>query len=164
MKLFRSYESLARRERITLFTLISLTALSLAFIFYNSLLPPAASGEESAAVGGFLSLLLPEGAWITEFILENLRSLAHFAEFFVLGALTAAMIHLFSYKPAVLIFPSVVFGLLVGFFDETVQIFSGRGPEIVDVWVDTLGYLTATLAVLLIWLIARRIQGKEKGK
>ena len=162
MMLFLPYRSLSVKKRATLFVLLSLFLLSLAFIFYNSSLPPAESSEESGKVGGFLALIFPEGAPFTEFLLTNLREIAHFAEFFILGVFSALMLVLFSYRPMTLAAASVIFGHLVGFLDETVQIFSGRGPEITDVWLDTLGYFTATALVIITHFAATVLRRKKE--
>lgn len=34
---------------------------------------------------------------------------------------------------------SVRFAFYIAFIDETIQIFSGRGPQIADVWLDVFG-------------------------
>ena len=47
----------------------------------------------------------------------------------------------------------------VAFIDETIQIFSGRGPQIRDVWVDLLG---ASIG-LLIATVVRKIWKYKKS-
>ena len=162
MKLFLPYGSLDTKRRALLFVLLSLCLLALAFIFYNSSLSPSASGEQSDAVGGVIESVLPEGAPITDFLVTNIRVTAHFAEFFLLGALVSLTLVLFSYRPIVLAIPSAVVGVLIGLTDETVQYFSARGPEILDVWIDAFGYFAATVTVILIYLAVRYFKARAK--
>jgi VanZ family protein len=49
----------------------------------------------------------------------------------------------------------------VAFIDETIQIFSGRGPAILDVWIDTLGFITLSFAVYLVFFLRDLISKKE---
>ncbi len=163
MKLFLSYGSLDTKKRILLFILISLCLCSVVFIFYNSLLPPSESSEQSDAVGGFIESILPEGAPITEFLVENVRVAAHFAEFFALGSFVALILVFFSCRPIILAVPSVAAGIFVGLLDETVQIFSGRGPEIFDVWVDAFGYFTATAVVISVYFVIALVRRKREN-
>lgn len=50
---------------------------------------------------------------------------------------------------ALFILHSAFFCILTAFIDETIQIFSGRGASIKDVWIDTFGALAGILIVLL---------------
>lgn len=164
MELFTPYKSLDTKKRVLLFVLLSLCILSLAFIFYNSSLPPEKSDEQSTAVGEVIDeivdTVLPESPPVKDSI--NLRKMAHFFEFFMLGVAVSLTIVFFSRRPIVLVLPSVFFGGFVGFVDETVQIFSRRAPAILDVWIDTFGYATATAAVFLIYLGSKAITAKYK--
>ena len=40
--------------------------------------------------------------------------------------------------------------------DETIQIFTGRGPQIQDVWLDFAGGFTGLLVMLALWALLRR--------
>ena len=64
---------------------------------------------------------------------------------------------------------AAAFGVLLrcnfcAFLDETIQIFSGRGPDIKDVWLDTFGSAAGILITLLILSLRNRLAGKERGK
>ena len=71
-------------SRILCFVFLGLALLWLAFIFSNSLKSAEESAEDSGKVLAFLQGLFPS---LTD---EGVRKLAHFAEFFVLGALATA--------------------------------------------------------------------------
>lgn len=130
------------RTRIGIFAkyvLLIMIVATLAFIFVQSLLPPEKSSEESGTVGEIIGEIIPPETPTGEYIQTNLRKLAHFTEFALLGAETSLYILLFvrRIKYSLLSLPSA---LLVALFDETVQIFSGRGPAIKDVWIDFAGF------------------------
>ena len=127
--------------------LTALTLITLCIIWGHSALGQDSSAAESGwlfeHIGGLLRLIFgPEKA--TEHLL---RKLAHFGEFFLLGAemyLLAAECGRTGIAAA--------FGVLLrcnfcAFLDETIQIFSGRGPDIKDVWLDTFGAAAGILLV-----------------
>ena len=57
-------------------------------------------------------------------------------------------------------FIAVISVQFIAFLDETVQIFSGRGPEISDVWIDIFGFLTLFAITLGAAFAARVIMNK----
>ena len=63
----------------------ALTAVCLAFIWGNSLLPGEISGAISDQVEHVLEMLLPEGEVLPEESVFPLRKLAHITEFTALG-------------------------------------------------------------------------------
>lgn len=136
-----------------------LILLTLAVIWGHSMMPGDVSGEESGFVfrvmSPVLKVLLPD-AWVTEHLV---RKLAHFTEHGVLGAeltLYAAFYKDLSKRRIV----NIIFsGLAVAFLDETIQIFSGRGPAIADVWIDLFGFTTGLLIVRL--SLAFPLRGKQ---
>ena len=140
---------------------------TLSFTFYQSVLTQEASAEQSEAVGGFLGEIFPPDTQTGEFVQENVREIAHFTEFFFLGLFLSLYVVIFlpSVGAAVrarvrYMIYSLIICPIVPLIDETIQIFSGRGPEIADVWLDIFGYLTSTLSIylsyLLIGIISRR--------
>lgn len=125
--------------RILLVT-VSLTVLS---FFVQSALPPTLSSAESDAVSGFFSLIIPENTVIGGFIHDNIRKIGHFCEYGLLGIQLALFAHFSETKnKANLTLRFTAFALFVALCDETVQIFSGRGPQISDVWLDFFGFCT----------------------
>ncbi len=104
-----------------------LTALLIAFIFWNSFQDADASNDASSK---FLFLFGGDMFWI--------RKTAHFAEFTLLGVLLTLDARKTDLKKAVgwLICAAVIVALT----DETIQSFSiGRSSEVRDVWIDTAG-------------------------
>ncbi len=154
---------------------VILLILTLVIIFGHSAMPPKVSSSESSFVAKLLEPILvklfPEGADLEHFV----RKAAHFTEFFLLGLQLFLLIKsllrtssglkpsgtspekVLSKAPvhrAFLLSPAISWCL--AFFDETIQIFSGRGPAIQDVWLDTFGAVTACLILWLLHLIKRK--------
>jgi len=130
-----------RRKVYRAFFVLALLTLLAAFVF--SALPQTVSGQQSAWLKDFLSRLT--GLEWNELLL---RKLAHLMEYTLIGLFAgAALIQLdWQLSDAVRLW---VVGLLAAFLDETIQVFSGRGPAILDVWIDVAGVLIGTCLVLL---------------
>ncbi len=86
---------------------------------------------------------------------QLVRKLAHFLEYCLLGtelslfgAVTAASYsNRFSLRHMIFIMLGIAFS--AAFLDETIQIFSARGPAISDVWLDFTGAVTGMLLGLI---------------
>ena len=52
-------------------------------------------------------------------------------------------------------------GLTAAFIDETIQIFSGRGAAIADVWIDLAGFTTGFLITRLICMWYKKTVAKK---
>lgn len=134
------------QKRIRLCTV--LLVLNLAVIWGNSLLPGTTSGQVSGSVlEPIVELLhLPEE---TVGVLHTvIRKLAHFTEFACLGVLLTWYRGMCDGKCSS--FLPVLLGMAAATVDESIQLFiPGRGPSLVDVWLDTFG--AATGMMLLRW-------------
>ncbi len=135
--------------------LITLFFLNLLFIFANSILPPDVSGEESDAVSGLLAKIFPPDSEFGRFVIENVRKIAHFTEFFTLGVTVSLYTVKFTDRKYAFLLSYAV-GFAVAFFDETIQIFTGRGPMISDVWLDFFGFASSLSIVYLINTIIQK--------
>ncbi|MBQ7058119.1 MAG: VanZ family protein [Firmicutes bacterium] len=165
-----------------------LLILTVALIWSQSMLGQKVSSSESGFVTQLLypllEKLLPTDTDLEHFV----RKAGHFTEFFLLGfQLCLIWLRVWRYIPQqpsdagpdrpglVTCYPAFVpravwptVGLtlacssgtswLVAFLDETIQIFSGRGPMIQDVWLDLSGALCAILLVLLIYGLRQKSQ------
>ena len=128
--------------------------VTLVVIWGHSLLGREASSEESSFVMAlltpFLEIFVGRGN-VTEHLV---RKLAHFCEFFILGIELQLFFSLLkSRKSAVLL--ALSHGLFAAFTDETIQIFSGRGPMIQDVWLDFSGVTAGSLLALAVIMFRR---------
>ena len=125
--------------------LLALIILTLLFIWGNSLLNREQSSGESAwvmqLVTPFLELFVGKGS-VTE---RLVRKLAHFAEFALLGL---ELFFWFYGQPKKLrsaLLLAVAHGLFAALTDETLQLFSGRGSQVQDVWLDFAGTTVGTV-------------------
>lgn len=144
-----------------------LTALWVAFIFSNSLKPAAESSEDSQWLLGLVQKLLP-GA--TE---HGLRKAAHFGEFGVLGVLgVLTCIAAWKRRRGPLsreIFKYVWWlpatGVLTAVIDEMLQFFTpGRSAEVLDVLLDTAGFVTGTVIAASIAAAASAIAAARRSR
>lgn len=134
--------------------LLVVTILMLAFIWSQSAIPVSGSSHESV--------------WFTEHIMEPLlrligvetiteslvRKIAHMFEYFVLSVLL-----FFLWRRAV--WKTLLTGFIIAFLDETIQVISGRGPQITDVWIDLIG---VAVGIALGWLVTGEGKKTESRK
>ena len=146
-----------------------LIALTLALIWSNSMQSRAVSGGMSGSLKTWLEQLLHTE--ISEFLL---RKAAHFSEYGLLGVEFSLLLGLQHDKNGknlqhgrnLLDFPLI--GMLCAVTDETIQIFSGRGSLVSDVWIDTTGFSTGFFLTVLLFLFINhckksRVTGNRKG-
>lgn len=147
------------RAKIILVIYLVINLLWLGFIFGHSLAPSEESREESGSVLSWVNRFLsPIGLELT---MHQIRKCAHFAEFFIAGALFCGWIPLLG-KKILASLPSVLFAsLFTAVCDEGIQIFTGRGPMVSDVWLDFAGTVCAILIVLPLTDLFRKKKGKE---
>lgn len=121
-----------------------LLGLILFFIWGNSMLSMEDSKSFSSAVGDFLSKIFGlesgDGGGDTMIGGIGLRKIAHFVEFCALGVIFSLILRLYIKDTCITLLSLALFGFIVPMIDETIQIFSGRGPMVSDVWIDVGGY------------------------
>jgi len=131
-----------------------ITLLTLAFIWIHSCIGQEGSAEESGFVYEllcpFFEIFMGKGNVTEHFI----RKMAHFTEFFALGfeLMIFMRLYLKSSMP-VLMINAWALSTFCALIDETIQIFSGRGPAVADVWLDSAGAMTGVLLGLAAVLI-----------
>jgi len=141
------------KKKIGKISLLFLIALTLLFIFIQSALPPETSSAESDAVGDIVEEIIPSDTPTGSYIQVNLRKIAHFVEFALLGVLVALYVSFFM-KKAAFIALSYPAALIAAFIDESIQMFSRRGPSVFDVWIDFSGFFVfATLVYVAFFAI-----------
>lgn len=150
------------KKAITILSIIILATL--AFIWIHSCIDREDSSMESGFVYDllcpFFELFMGKGNVTEHFI----RKLAHFTEFFGLGLELMLFMRLefLKVKP-VLPVNAWVFGTFCALIDETIQLFSGRGPAVQDVWLDSAGCLTGVLIMLAGIMLADKKNKKKNG-
>ena len=143
--------------------LIIIIILNLAFIYTQSLIPPEKSSQESDAVGGIISEIIPPDTPEGKFVLENLRKIAHFTEFAFLGFFVSLYIIIYErrVRRALLSAPAA---LILALLDETLQYLSGRGPLVSDVWIDFFGFVTSSVNLYTVYVITAFVVKKCKQR
>lgn len=151
--------------------LIGIVILTLAFIFVQSTLPQETSGAQSDAVGGFLDAILPDSPF-KDFLIDDVRKVAHFVEFAVLSSELMALnlVYILKNEEKEKRTSSKVknhlsllaFGMFVALVDETIQVFSKRGPRVPDIWIDMFGFISALAAFLIVQTLVFAIKKKKK--
>ena len=155
-----------KKNKLLRILLIVLIICTVAFIWSQSCLGKTASSSQSGWVREFLQNMVDTLGLRIQIEELVVRKLAHFLEFFVLG-LEVTLYGIIGGKPDrndVLWMPGTVF--LIAFADETIQIFSKRGPAIADVWLDIAGGVTAMLLVFALYYLisaCKRTGGKRRG-
>lgn len=138
-----------------------LIVATLCFIWGNSMLTKT---QSSTGSGKLFLKFKPFFDWVfgEGVITHNVfRKITHFCEFGLLGIevfVLNALLH--KIKPLNLII-LLVYGLAVASIDEIIQIFSSRGPSVVDVLIDLSGYAFAILVLTLFTFIIRKIKTRK---
>lgn len=125
-----------------------------AFIWSRSLQSAADSSADSSRIARLIMSLLgwdTQPDWLTYVI----RKTAHFAEFGALGLLWGEGSQTYGRR-------LWLWGLPTGAIDECLQFFApGRAPMVLDVVIDTAGYLCGVAFVWLVWRWLDRTKRKE---
>jgi len=157
-------EKKLNRKRILTIVLIVLILVTIVFIWSNSLQSIPESQARSlgflARIKPFLGIFVGSGN-VTDHLV---RKLAHFTEFGALGCELALLLALQKRVSWQLVVNCAFVAMVVALTDETIQIFTGRGSQVQDVWLDFAGACAGILFVLLIRLlitVARRKRNKN---
>lgn len=138
----RDYERLCRLIKI-------LIALTLAFIWVNSLMPRAESQAMSQGLlEHMVEFLRAIGIHLSPKSDHFLRKLAHFVEFGILGAEFSLLLHLRGRQSRQGFVNCAFAGLSAAVIDESLQLLSKRGSQVQDVLLDFCGYMVG------LWLCA----------
>lgn len=133
--------------------LLILMVLTVLFIWSNSLWSKETSSAQSGTVRAALQSFLNFFGISLQLTDWFVRKAAHFLQFFLFGGeVTLYCIFRNDFcRRDVGSIVTAVFG--VAFLDETLQIFSKRGPMIADVWLDAAGGVTAMLLVFAFYFL-----------
>ena len=127
-----------------------LLCVALAVIWGNSLCTGEASGAMSGSILEWINVFLHLNDTGAQTLHLVIRKVAHFTEFACLGTLLTWLFGMMGEKKGRLVCMPLLCGLLAACADETIQVFiPGRGPALIDVWIDTAGVITG-IALLLI--------------
>lgn len=93
-----------------------------------------------------------------------IRKLAHFTAFAFMGAFSSVAMLTYTYKRRIKVTVPLIIGLLYATTDELHQAFvPGRGPMVLDVFLDFFGCLCGTACVfLLVYYFCERSKESER--
>ena len=138
--------------------IITFAVLSLLFIWTNSVIAPGASSRASGyftrILGPLLEIIVGRGN-VTEHLV---RKLAHLAEYAFFGLWLALWMEADDRKAL----NALLAGFITAFIDETIQMFTGRGPSIKDVWIDVSGVAAGIGAIHVILALTGYFIRKKK--
>ncbi len=149
MEALKNIFSKKNLRRILRYVLILSMIATISFMFYQSLKSQEKSAETSEKVEQIIEPILPSDTPVGGYVQDNIRKIAHFIEFFLLGAELSLFVLLFHRK-RLFVVGSYMIAVVVALLDETIQIFSDRGSSVADVWLDVLGFVTAATVVYVI--------------
>ena len=149
--------------RMAQILLILLIVATVVHAFYQSSLPVKESVAQSDKIGEIIEEIIPPDTKPGEYVQKNLRKLAHFTEFFFLG-LWSSLYTVFYTKRKWSCASLIPFGMTVALLDETVQIFSKRGPSVTDIWIDIFGYVCAAVPIIIFCFVFLLIRRHRSGR
>ena len=161
IRYLRSLKNLKAPEWIMIAVIIA----TIAFIFTQSALAPEVSTAESNSTAEFIAKLISTDTIVGRFVFDNVRKIAHFVEYGVLGTEIAIFVLLFVKIKKTAIPKTLIVSFFIAFIDESIQIFSGRGPSISDVWLDVSGYLTfSAITYLFAVAVGKFVKKIQSGR
>lgn len=142
--------------------IVLLVVLTICFIWWNSLDTAQESLEKSDAVREAVEPVL-EPIVGPGNVTDNLvRKMAHFFEFAVLGCELGALLLIFFRRLNPGRVAYCLFGAMaIALADETIQIFTGRGSLVQDVWIDFCGACVGMGAVAIACLVFLRVKRRS---
>ncbi|MEX0975197.1 MAG: VanZ family protein [Bacillota bacterium] len=147
----------SRVQSILIFMLI----VTLGFIWGNSIGSAPKSHSESQKALEYVRPILEPVVGADNFTDHLVRKIAHFVEFGALGGELAALLVVRRRVRLQGIANCLFAGLSVAVIDETIQIFSDRGPLVQDAWLDFAGVCAGIALILLInWLAVQLVRGR----
>ena len=139
-----------RRTKKRMILCTALLIAVLAFIWGNSLTNGEDSGNLSGSIMEWINAFLRLDELGADRLHHLIRKMAHFTEFACLGLLLTWRFGMMGEKKGHLVCMPLFCGMAAACVDETIQVFvPGRGPSLIDVWIDTAGD-SVGIALLLI--------------
>ena len=149
-----------KKQKIWIWLITAGILCVLGFIWSNSMDSQMDSAAKSDAVLRWIKPLLEIFTGKGNVTAHLVRKLAHFTEFSVLGVLLAVWLlvkRVWKWRSVAL---CLLTGLTAGAIDETIQIFTGRGPMVRDALLDFSG---VCFGVGCVWLAVLIAEGNRKN-
>lgn len=123
--------------------LFSMILILLAFIWIHSVIPEHISAKESLWITNNLLIPVLHPFGIVSIEKEVVRKAAHIIEYLLISIILSCY-----WKNKLL--QNIYSGFLIAFLDESIQMLTGRGALILDVWIDLVGIFLGTAVV---WML-----------
>jgi Predicted integral membrane protein len=136
-------------HNVLLITIIVLIIATLAFIWINSSVSPTTSDSISNDVYESVESVTQAVTGSDSLTNHIVRKAAHFIEYAVLGIELSLLLILIKKIRLQPIINCAFAGFATAVIDETIQIFSGRGSNIPDVWIDFAGFCSGFTIIML---------------
>ena len=155
-------KDLSTIRKIAVSVIIITIALTIGFIWGNSIMSKEASNEESETVSSTLQTVVDAVFGEDVVPVENgvVRKIAHATEFAVLGMEFCLLLIALKQEDVKKYLQILPCGLFVAAVDEGIQVFSNRGPAFTDVLIDFCGFFVIAAVFLAIYAI--RVKAKAK--
>ena len=145
------------RQRLPLLATVFWIAAAVIFIFSQSLPDIPASQAQSERVMEIVEPILEPIVGEGNVTNHLVRKLAHFTEFGVLGMALSTLLVLLGCTLSRLLH-ALSFAALIALSDETLQLFSQRGSQVQDVWLDIAGAVCGLAFILLLRQLYRLLR------
>ena len=159
-------------KKIVLLRILYVTlAISMILVWGQSCINKTESRESSDAIVEMIKPIdqleegyrSPNGMTYVE-LSTYVRKAAHVIEYAAVGFQIMAILLLKKKKELKVAINVLFLGGLIGLVDETIQIFSERGSEVGDIWIDMAGILVGILGARFIgWIVEKRLKKKIKA-
>ena len=131
---------------------IILVIICIGFILIHSLIPESKSAHESLWFTE--NVLNPVLSWFGIVVdKEIVRKIAHAVEFCILSLILSLW-----WKKAI---KSFYAGFTLAFLDESLQLVTGRGALVTDIWIDLIG---VGIGTFIGWLTTKNKEKTERGR
>ena len=135
-----------------------LVFLTVAFVFGQSLMDKDTSNKQSVTVQEKIVEPVHKALTGEDTIHYDIRDIAHTVEFAILGLELVFLI--VSEKRIRRWLKAISYCGCIALVDETIQHFSGRAPQMLDIWYDILGAVVGSLIGVVLMLIVNKAKGK----
>lgn len=147
-----------RIRRPICIVLLLCVLLTLCFIFGNSMASREASGAASDKINDIVSGVIEsvtgkEDTAVESFFVTYSRKIAHVIEFALLGFEIFLLIYFLRLSGVSVHLSGLLLSFLVASVDEGIQIVSGRGDLVSDIFIDASGYIGAYLVCALVFFL-----------
>lgn len=144
------------KKRLILWIVVVLT---IGFIFGQSLFDQDTSKKQSVAVQEKVVEPVHKALTGEDTIHYDIRDVAHTVEFAILGLELVLLIR--SKRRVLGCLKSISYCGFAALIDESIQHFSGRAPQLIDIWHDVLGAVVGSVIGLIIVTLIKRAKRTE---